>query len=147
MLPQALLAAIPASAVALSAAAMLIDSPGSAQVVIHERITIRVPRMAPLQRIVSPQSDWKEQKGPKCLGMGQMVAAAITAPAAVDLLLNDGRWMRAKLEGDCRSVDFYSGLYMRPGNDGQICAKREAIRIRSGAKCMIEAFRLLKARQ
>lgn len=135
----------------LALAAMVIgpDSAGEAQVMLHERITIRVPRMsgAPLQRVVAPQRDWKERKGPKCLGMTQVAAAAITAPAAVDLLMVDGRWMRARLDGDCRSADFYAGLYMRPGPDGQICARRDAIRIRSGARCMIDHFRSLTPRR
>lgn len=150
MVRLAIPASIPVSILALSVPAPLPDSRGEAQMVIHERITIRVPRMAtiaPLQRVVSPQRDWKEQKGPKCMGAGLMAAAAITAPGAVDLLLVDGRWMRARLDGDCRSADFYSGLYVRPGPDGQVCAKRDAIRIRSGAKCQIEAFRMLRPRR
>ena len=76
-----------------------------------------------------------------------IVAAAIAVPAAVDFLLADGRWMRARLEGDCRSADFYSGLYIRPGPDGQVCADRDPIRIRSGAKCQINTFKLLKPKR
>ncbi|GGB21971.1 hypothetical protein GCM10011380_09420 [Sphingomonas metalli] len=143
-------AALPLSILSLASTAMAFaDLPdASAQVTIHERITIRVPRMvaAPIQRIVAPRRDWKERKGPKCLGMTQLAAAAITSTSAIDLLLADGRWMRARLDGDCRSADFYSGLYLRPGSDGQICAKRDVIRIRSGAKCAIEAFRTLQPR-
>ncbi|MFS0773301.1 hypothetical protein [Sphingomonas sp. 1P08PE] len=143
--------AFPVSLIALSAAAVLGEAPegARAQVLIHERITIRVPRMstAPIQRIVSPRSDWKEHKAPKCLGMGAIAAAAIAVPAAVDLLLVDGRWMRARLAGDCRSADFYSGLYIRPGPDGQVCADRDAIRVRSGARCQIDTFKLLKPRR
>ncbi|MDP1028068.1 hypothetical protein Q5H91_12665 [Sphingomonas sp. KR1UV-12] len=145
--------AIPVSILALSAAAVLADLPDAAgaqvaQVTIHERITIRVPRMspAPLQRVVAPRRDWKEHKGPKCLPMGAIAAAAIAVPAAVDLLLVDGRWVRARLEGDCRSADFYAGLYIRPGPDGQLCADRDAIRIRSGAKCQVDTFKLLTPR-
>ncbi len=143
--------AIPVSILALAAAAALADppAPARAQVLVHERITIRVPRMstAPIQRIVSPRRDWKEHKGPQCLGIGDVAAAALAVPAAVDLLLVDGRWIRAKLEGDCRSADFYSGLYIRPGPDGRLCADRDAIRVRSGAKCQIDTFKLLKPRK
>ena len=141
--------AIPVSILALSTAALLADVPEEARaqrLTIHERITIRVPRMstAPIQRVVAPRRDWKEHKGPKCLPMGAVVAAAIVMPAAVDLLLVDGAWVRAKLDGDCRSADFYAGLYMRPGADGQLCAKRDAIRVRSGARCDIGSFKALK---
>ncbi len=147
------IAAIPARIVrpvlALAAIVAGFDSAGDAQIVVHERITIRVPRMtgAPLQRVVSPQRDWKEHKGPKCLGVNEMVAAAITEPAAVDLLTADGHWMRARLDGDCRSADFYAGLYIRPGADGRICAGRDAIRVRSGGRCPIDSFRRLAPRR
>ncbi len=142
--------AIPLAVVALSTAAALAGpaSIARAQVLVHERITIRVPRMstAPIQRIVSPRRDWKERKGPKCLDIGIIAAAAIAVPTAIDLLLDDGRWMRARLARDCRSAAFYSGLYIRPGRDGAICADRDAIRVRSGATCPIESFKRLEPR-
>lgn len=120
------------------------------QITIHERIVVRVPRARPAYPVggapVPPPASWHEKKGPKCLGIGEIAAAAIVAPAAVDLLLVDGRRVRARLERDCRSADFYSGLYIRPGPDGRICADRDAIRVRSGATCEIDDFRLLAAR-
>lgn len=145
--------AIPTSLLALSApfAVTMIEPvrPAGAQMVIHERITIRVPRMpvaAPLSRPKPGKGGWKEKKGPDCLDIGAVGAATIAAPNSVDLLMGDGRWMRARLERDCRSVDFYSGLYIRPGRDGRICADRDAIRVRSGGQCQIDSFKLLVAR-
>lgn len=107
---------------------------------IHERIVVRVPRTEP-----GPASPvrWKEHKGPRCLKLGEVGAATIAAPASVDLLMSDGRRVRAHLDGDCRSADFYSGFYVRPGPDGKLCADRDAIRIRSGAACEIDTFKLL----
>ncbi|MBJ6122202.1 hypothetical protein [Sphingomonas mollis] len=145
--------AIPTSLIALSAplAVAMAEpvSPAVAQIVIHERITIRVPRMplaAPVSR-PQPGKGWQERKGPKCLDTAAVAAAAIVAPSSVDLLLADGSWMRARLDNDCRSVDFYSGLYIRPGGDGRICADRDAIRVRSGARCEIDSFKVLVARR
>lgn len=116
------------------------------QLTIHERIVIRVPRArvpAPTGRITFAPAGWKEGKGPKCLSPREFAAVAITAPAAVDLLMIDGRRMRAKFGRDCRSADFYSGLYIRPGVDGQVCADRDAFRVRSGARCEIDDFKVL----
>ena len=116
------------------------------QVTIHERIVIRVPRSVAPYSPSPPPTGWRERKGPKCLATGDIAAAAIAAPAAVDLLLIDGRRVRARLDRECRSADFYSGLYIRPGADGRICADRDAIRVRSGAACAIDDFRLLRGR-
>lgn len=107
---------------------------------VHERIVVRVPR-AGLESMSAIR--WKEQKAPRCLKLGEVAAATIAAPASVDLLMSDGRRIRAHLDGDCRSADFYSGFYVRPGPDGKLCADRDAIRIRSGAACEIDVFKLL----
>lgn len=131
--------------------AMLVAGDGGGRVVgswtIHERIVVRVPRMSAAARAQVAPIEWKERKGPKCLALGEVGAATIAAPSSIDLLMGDGRRIRAKLEGDCRSADFYSGFYVRPGVDGKLCADRDAIRIRSGAACAIEHFRLLSQKR
>jgi hypothetical protein len=117
------------------------------RITIHERIVVRVPRaqaVYPVGRApVVPLPSWKESKGPKCVGVSDLAAAAVVVPAAVDLMMVDGRRMRARLDRDCRSADFYSGLYLRPGGDGRLCADRDSIRVRSGATCAIRDFRLV----
>lgn len=127
--------------------AMLMVADGGGRVVeswtIHERIVVRVPRMSAAARAQVAPVEWKEHKAPKCLPLAEVGAATIAAPASIDLLMSDGRRIRAHLDGDCRSADFYSGFYVRPGHDGQLCADRDAIRIRSGASCEIDAFRRL----
>ncbi|WP_245739019.1 hypothetical protein [Sphingomonas rubra] len=111
---------------------------------IHERVVIRVPRTE-----AGPASPvrWRERKAPRCLKLTEVSAATIAAPASVDLLMSDGRRIRARLEGECRSAGFYSGFYVRPGSDGMLCADRDVIRIRSGAACAIDRFRLLTQRR
>jgi len=111
---------------------------------IHERIVIRVPRSTPSP--VSPIR-WSEHKAPRCLKLAEVAAATIAAPSSVDLLMSDGRRVRARLDGDCRSADFYSGFYVKPGADGKLCADRDAIRIRSGAACEIDTFKLLRQKR
>jgi hypothetical protein len=120
-----------------------------AQLTIHQRVVIRVPRMPqdpmPVQaRSVKPIS-WKEKKGPKCLPAQGMAGALITASRQVDLVLVGGKRYRAKLNRDCKPLDFYSGFYVRPSKDGMICSDRDAIRVRSGAACEIDEFKVLQA--
>lgn len=119
-----------------------------AQLTIRERIVIRVPRMpveqAAAARAVSRPVTWRERRGPKCVPVAQMAGAIIAGPRTVDMVLIGGRRVRAKLDRDCKPLDFYSGFYVRPGPDGMLCADRDPIRVRSGAACEIDQFRLLE---
>lgn len=144
-------AAIPTALFALAAAAAADPRPPSVvriqQMTIHERIVIRVPRVAEAPAPPVPLSAWKEKKGPKCLAPGQFAGAMISGPGLVDIMLDDGRRMRAKLDRACRSLDYYPGFYIKPGMDGQVCAERDSLRVRSGAACGIAQFKLLKAKR
>ena len=117
------------------------------QVVVRERIVIRVPRVVvPVGRTMLPVPKavtWREKKGPKCIPAQGMAGAMITAPKQVDLVLLGGKRVRAKLDGDCKPLDFYGGFYLRPSSDGMICADRDSIRMRSGASCGIDDFKSL----
>ena len=117
-----------------------------AQLTIQQRIVIRVPMTAPAAVAPPKPIRWQEKKGPRCIAAQSMAGALISAPNQVDLVLVGGRRVRAKLDGDCRPLDFYSGFYVRPAADGMICAGRDPIRVRSGAACEIEKFRLLVPR-
>ena len=115
------------------------------QLTIHERITIRVPRMnVPGRVALTAPTVWKESKGPKCIAAASLAGAMVSAPATIDLVVQGVQRVRAKLGRQCRSVDFYSNFYIRPGSDGQVCADRDTIRVRSGASCEIDSFKLLK---
>jgi hypothetical protein len=144
--------AIPVTLLCLLApAAAVADSPVQvAQLTIRQRIVIRVPAM-PAQPVaaIAPRTPakpirWRERRGPSCVPVSQMAGAIVTSPRAVDMVLLGGRRVRAKLDGDCKPLDFYAGFYVRPGQDGQLCADRDAIRVRSGASCEIDQFRALE---
>jgi hypothetical protein len=144
-------AILPLTMLALAApgAATAGDETRWAQLTVRERVIIRVPRMTPpapaatgAKAAVAPVK-WKERKGPKCIGAQGMAGAMITAPKQVDLVLLGGKRLRAKLNRDCKPLDFYAGFYLRPAKDGMICADRDAIKVRSGASCLIDDFRLL----
>ncbi len=151
--------AIPATLLALAGyatAASARDAPARAvqtrvqiaQISIHERIIIRVPRMSRLsKRTASPSTEWKEHKGPKCIAVAEIAGAMLNKDGALDLLMADQTRLRARLDGDCQPLDYYSGFYLRPGPDGMVCKDRDAIRMRSGARCEIDGFKSLRAKK
>lgn len=112
------------------------------QMMIHQRVIIRVPAMAPPPAPPRPIK-WKERKGPKCIPLNQLAGAAITQNDSVDLFLHGGTRLRAVLDDDCPALDYYSGFYIRPTTDGQICQKRDMLHTRSGGQCRVERFRTL----
>ncbi len=147
--------AIPVTLLALAApaAAMVqsdLDGVEFAQMSIHERIIIRVPRMAhqvSAKTNDAPALEFKEHKGPKCVAVGDIAGAALGKPGVVDLMMDNGTRLRAKLDGDCKPLDYYTGFYIRPAADGLICQDRDAIRMRSGATCEIEGFKSLRIKR
>ncbi|TCP30737.1 hypothetical protein [Sphingomonas sp. BK235] len=149
---QRLLPVLPlllAAPLAVSARAPAADWDGTeyAQLTIHERLIIRIPRVAPAPRgaraVSPPPVEWDEKRGPECLRVTALTGAAIDRSGDVDLVIEGARRIRAKLDDDCPTLDFYAGFYLRPTSDGQICAGRDAIRSRSGALCPISKFRTL----
>ena len=151
--------AIPVTLFALAApaAAMVqsdLDGVDVAQMSIHERIIVRVPRMShrppastPAKTSAATAPAFKEHKGPKCVAVGDIAGAALGKPGVVDLMMDNGTRLRAKLDGDCKPLDYYTGFYIRPAADGLICQDRDAIRMRSGATCEIEGFKSLRIKR
>ncbi|WP_374944319.1 hypothetical protein [Sphingomonas sp.] len=143
--PIALLALAPL----LAAAPVSAEDVLLAQLTVHERIVVRVQKIAP---VAAPKAIvWKERKGPKCVSPGDLAGVLINRPGSVDMVMytgiNGGKWLRAKLDGQCRTLNFYSGIYLKPGADGRVCADRDVIRARSGATCGIAAFKMLEPKR
>lgn len=109
------------------------------RLVVRDEIIIRVPVVRPRQRL---PIRWIEKKGPKCIGAGQLAAAALAEDNSIDFLLRDRRRIRAKIDRDCPTLDFYGGFYLQP-EDERVCARRDEIRNRMGQSCRIERFRLM----
>ncbi len=121
-----------------------------AQLTIHQRIVIRIPRILgprPEQRSEPPAIRWTEKKGPKCVPMGAVEGAIITGGDSVDLIVADGTRLRAEFDDNCPALDFYSGLYIKGTIDGMVCADRDSIRARSGSVCRIDKFKRLVAKR
>jgi len=84
-----------------------------------------------------------ERKSKDCVKSDKIVGAVLNRTDSVDLVLNDGSRMRAKLGSDCPALGFYGGFYVKPNPDGKMCAGRDSIRSRMGASCGIQEFRTL----
>lgn len=114
-----------------------------AQLTIRQRIIIRVPA-TPVQPMPIQRMRWKEKSGPKCIPMNGLAAAAVMKSDAVDLMLRGGKRLRAQFDSACPSLDFYSGFYIMPSEDGRICAGRDMIHSRAGGRCGIAKFKTLE---
>lgn len=108
------------------------------QVTVEQSLIVRVPRRIPAKPL-----RWKEKKGPKCVPMSAIAGAAVVADDAIDLALKGGQRLRAEFSSNCPALDYYSGFYILPTDDGKICADRDMIRTRSGGQCEIQRFRKL----
>lgn len=144
-----------APALLLAAAPLLVSAQapnwaegGLAQLLIHERLIIRIPHVAPKRgpaalRATPIAPAWREKKGPRCVEMKSLTGAAIGGKGEVDLIVEGTRRIRARLGEECPAPNFYSGFYLKPTKDGKICAGRDVLRSRSGARCSIDRFRRL----
>jgi hypothetical protein len=112
-----------------------------AQLTFHSRITVRI-QSAPAAE-PPPYVELREKKGPHCVPMAGIQGAAVIAGNSVDFILRGGHRVRAKFDANCPALDYYSGFYLTPGADGQVCAGRDAVRSRAGGECAIDRFRSL----
>lgn len=110
---------------------------------VRDEIILRVPVIRP--RITRPVR-WDEKKGPKCIDGGAVLAATLAEEGSIDFHLRDRRRIRAKMDNECPTLDFYGGFYLQP-EDERICARRDDIRNRIGASCRIERFRTMVPRR
>jgi hypothetical protein len=109
------------------------------RVVVRDEVVMRVPVIRP--QIAWPVR-WVEKRGPKCIDDRSVIAATLTNESSIDFLLRDRRRIRAKMDSECPTLDFYGGFYLQPEN-GSICAGRDEIRSRIGGSCRIERFRTM----
>lgn len=151
MLLLPMLVAMPAAAGAQRDGAWPPPGTELAQLMMRERIMIRIrparpPVARPQGRRLAPPPVWSERRARRCVPLRALAGAAVSQGGDVDLMLVDGRRLRAKLAEDCPSLDFYSGFYLRPTSDGRLCGGRDVLKARSGAVCPIARFRELEPR-
>ncbi|UIP08156.1 hypothetical protein LY632_07115 [Erythrobacter sp. SDW2] len=120
------------------------------QVRIQQRVVIRIsparPRSGSIDEVprVVP-SRVVERKMGKCVAMNDIVAFQTGATNKLILFLRNRQMISAELEKACAARDFYSGFYVEPSKDGNLCIKREQLQSRNGTKCEIAKFARLEA--
>lgn len=116
--------------------------------IIRQQRVIRIPLRPQLAvPTPAPSADFKEGRGPKCIDRARMSGANALGLRTIDINLNDGTHLRAKLANNCPGIDYYGGFYLKPTTDGKICSDRDAFHARSGGECRIDAFRKLTPRR
>ena len=112
------------------------------QLIVRQQLLVRIQRPVAVTPI-----EWAEKKGPKCIAADDLAGVLIARADAVDLVLDGGSRLRARLDKDCPALNFYGGFYLKPNRDRQLCAGRDAIRSRSGRMCEIAGFKRLVAKR
>lgn len=105
----------------------------------RESLTAIAPSAPTAQRMI-------ERRMGDCVPMSAIAGGQPQGGSRLLLFLRDRRLVAADLEKACSARDFYSGFYVdKPNADGRLCADRDRILARSGARCAISSFRLLVA--
>lgn len=126
--------------------AMAVDA---AAPVFQQHVSIHVPRMTVTTTtiVVREAPAVVERRAKSCVDVGRIQGFTVNASDSVDLILEDGSLLRAKLGAECPALGFYSGAYLKPTKDNKFCAGRDALRSRSGRTCPVQAFKnLIRAR-
>jgi hypothetical protein len=124
---------------AASAAAPVGDGTQFAQMMIQQRIVVRIP-LAPVQAAPEAPVRWVEKKGPKCVSLNNLAGFVVRGPQVVDLFIRGGQRVRTRLERDCSGVDLGYGFYVKPNTDGRICTNRDVLHARTGGQCEVQRF-------
>ena len=121
------------------------------QVRIEQRVTIRVaPRRPVVRRNLTADLPQREQprrlverKIGKCVNMKGIVGVTATRDNRLMLYMRDKKLIAANLEKACTARDFYSGFYVEPSKDGNLCIQRDKVQSRTGVKCQLDRLRQL----
>lgn len=110
----------------------------------QQRITVHVPRVTVSSTTVilrtARPTPMIEKKADDCVKVEKLAGFSVNRFDSVDLLLKDGKQLRAKLGNNCPALGFYSGFYVKAHKDQKICAGRDSLRSRSGRLCSVQAF-------
>lgn len=108
-----------------------------------QQTSVHVPRVTVTTTIILRETRataMVEKKADNCVQTKRLTGFSVNRPDSVDLVLDDGSLLRAKLGADCPSLGFYSGFYLKPHRDKKLCANRDALRTRSGRVCAVLKF-------
>jgi len=122
------------------------------QVHIEQRLTIRISPRAPMPErpevmMMMPQGEvgprFVERRIGSCLPISRIIGVQPNGGSSLILFLTGNRMISSQLERGCRSRDFYSGFYLAPSQDGQLCVDRDQLQSRNGASCKLTRIRQL----
>ncbi|WP_209347896.1 hypothetical protein [Pontixanthobacter sp. CEM42] len=119
------------------------------QVRIERRLIIRVSPRRPVTRenlnAETPRAPRQtrvvEKKMGKCVKMQDIAGVQSTRDNRLMLYMQDQRIIAANLEKACSARDFYSGFYIEPSKDGNLCIQRDKLQTRTGVKCKLSELR------
>ena len=118
------------------------------QVRIEQRLIIRVsPRRSPARQNMNAPAQRPtkvvEKKMGKCVKMNGIAGVQSSRDNRLLLYMRDQRIIAASLEKACRARDFYSGFYVEPSKDGNLCVQRDKLQTRTGVKCKLSNLKQL----
>lgn len=136
---------------AVSAASPIVSADAAVAPAFQQHVSIHVPRMTVRTTTIivreEPPARLVETRAKSCVDMRRIEGFTVNAADSVDLVLENGALLRAKLGTECPALGFYSGAYLKPTKDNKFCAGRDALRSRSGRTCPVQAFKsLVRAR-
>ena len=131
--------------------AALRQSSAARQISIEQRVVIRIAPQRPSARqnlqAQLPQGEpgprFEERRKEKCVALQGIAGVQTGSGNRLVLFLRDQRMLSVNLEKSCRAREFYSGFYVEKNEDGRLCATRDKLQSRSGARCEIEVMRQL----
>lgn len=124
--------------------------PNGQQVRIEQRVTIRIsPRPAPMPLAAVAGDEARDMRAPrtierkmgKCVPLNSVLGVQSGGGNKLVLFLRGQRLVSATLEKACQGRDYYSGFLVSQHSDGQLCADRDELLARSGAKCKVQGYR------
>jgi hypothetical protein len=122
------------------------------QVRVEQRVIIRISPQRPARNQLTatlPRGEiprnMVERKIGKCLPVSGIAGVMPTKDNRLMLFMRDQRIIAANLEKACSARDYYSGFYVEPSKDGNICIERDKLQSRTGAKCELRRIRQLIA--
>lgn len=124
------------------------------QVRIEQRVIIRiapaarvVPQsIAPMGRQAAPLPVFEEREMGRCIPVRSIAAARVQPDNRVLLYMRNRRLVTMQFARRCPAEAFYSGFYVERAEDGMLCARRDLVQSRAGAKCQVAQMRELVPR-
>ena len=130
------------------------STPVQGQVRIEERVIVRISPSTPASRQAmladlprrSISTRYQEEPLRGCIPIGAIAGVQpLAQESRLLLFMRDRRILSAALERTCSVQAFYSGFYVERNQDGMLCASRDLLQSRAGAKCEVAQLNRLVA--